>query len=127
MADTGYIVNKGLELIVSRLKGVGNEPKYMHWGTGSTAANAADTALETPVSEARVDGASSIVTTSTSNDTYQVVGTLVVAGAAKAIKEVALFDASTAGNMLFHGTFDVINLGIGDSLEMTVQVVADQA
>lgn len=123
MADVMLVVNKGLELVTNRIMGTGAEPKYVHWGTGTTAPAAAQTALVSPGAEARASGTSSKVTTSTTGDTYQVVGTLVCAGAGKAITEVGLFDAATAGNMFVRGTFDAINLSVGDSIQFTIKNV----
>jgi hypothetical protein len=59
------------------------------------------------------------VTTTTANDTYRVVGTL-TANSNAAITEVGLFDASTGGNMYVRGTFAVINLEAGDSIQFTI-------
>lgn len=99
------------------------EPNYIGLGVGATGAArtavAADTALST-AAESRVAGTSSAVTTTQTNDTYQTVGTI-TATAARAVDEAATFDASTAGNMDVSATFAVVNLGIGDSLQLTVK------
>lgn len=99
------------------------EPNYIGIGVGATGAArtavAADTALSTAV-ESRVAGTSSTVTTTNANDTYQTVGTITASGA-RAVDEAATFDASTAGNMDISATFAVVNLGIGDSLQLTVK------
>jgi hypothetical protein len=97
------------------------EPLYVGIGVGATGAArtaaAADTALSTAV-ESRVAGTSSNVTTTVTNDTYQVVGT-VTASATRAVDEAGTFDASSAGNMDISATFAVINLANGDSLQLT--------
>jgi hypothetical protein len=97
------------------------EPLYVGIGVGATGAArtavAADTALSTAV-ESRVAGTSSNVTTTVTNDTYQVVGT-VTASATRAVDEAGTFDASTAGNMDISATFAVVNLASGDSLQLT--------
>lgn len=97
------------------------EPLYVGIGVGATGAarTAAigDTALTTPV-ESRVAGTSSNVTTTVANDTYQVVGT-VTASATRAVDEAGTFDASSAGNMDISATFNIVNLNIGDSLQLT--------
>lgn len=118
------IVNKGKEITVKRIKGEGTEPKYVAWGTdGGTILPLAvtNTGLGAAAPEARVLGTSSIATTDTTNDTYRVVGTL-TATAARAIKEVGLFDASTGGNLFVRGTFGTINLENGDSIQFTIDV-----
>jgi len=128
MPTQAKMVATGRAIIVNRIKGQGTEPKYLHWGEdgGSILALAdSNTALGDPRSEARVAGTSSIVTTYTTNDTYRVIGTLTALSAA-AIKEVALFDSAgsgsppTGGNLFIRGTFDVINLDSGDSIQFTI-------
>lgn len=97
------------------------EPLYVAIGTGATAAArtaaAADTALSTQV-ETRTAGTSSEVTTTVTNDTYQVVGAI-TATASRAVDEAGTFDASSAGNMDLSATFAVINLNAGDTLQVT--------
>ena len=76
------------------------EPNQLGWGTGGVGTGSPYTAAKTDVaafgeaSEARVAGTSSQVTTTTTNDTYQVVGTI-TAGGAKTIAEVFLSDSGT--------------------------------
>src|SRR4051812_33258338 len=100
-----------------------NPPKFVGIGVGATgAARTAvigDTALSTAV-ESRTSGTESIVTTTATGDTYQVVGT-VTATATRAVDEAGLFDASTVGNMFLSATFPVVNLASGDSLQLTAQ------
>lgn len=96
-------------------------PKYIGIGVGATAATrtaaVGDTALSSAV-ESRVSGTESTVTTSTTNDTYQTVGTI-TATATRAVDEAGCFDASTSGNMFLSATFAVVNLANGDSLALT--------
>jgi len=118
------ITNKGKEITVNRIKGAGSEPKYVAWGTDDGTLlplSITNTALGAPAPEARATGTSSIVTTTTTNDTYRVTGTL-TATAARAIKEVGLFDADTGGNLFVRGTFGVLNLEAGDSIQFTIDV-----
>ena len=96
-------------------------PKYLGWGTGSAAAQSANN-LTTPASEARTTGTASQQTTTITNDTYQVVGTITCAGAGKSITEVGVFDASTSGNMDIYGWFTAVALNVGDSIAFTVKV-----
>jgi len=126
MADAIFVVDKGLDIITNRLVGAGTEPNYIGWGTGTTPATAVDTGLQTPGAETRVFGTSSRVQTSTANDTYQVVGIITCSSAAKAITEVALYDAPTGGNCFLHGTFSPINVNVGDSIQFTIKSVFNQ-
>lgn len=127
MAEVLKITNKGLDIITGRLKGIGAEPKYVHWGTGTTPASADDIALQAPGNEARVSGTSSQETTTVTNDTYQVIGNLTCSGSSKAITEVGLFDAATNGNLFFRGTINPINVSAGDGVQFTIKVQFEQA
>lgn len=117
------ITNVGKGIYNNRLKNGATgatEPNYIAWGTG-TGAVATGTALATPAAEARVAGTSTLVTTTTTNDTYQVVGTMTVAGAGKTISEVGLFDASAGGNMFLWADFTGISLNVGESIQFTLK------
>lgn len=99
-------------------------PKYVAMGVGATGAArtaaVGDTALSSQV-ESRTSGTESTVTTTTTNDTYQVVGT-VTATATRVVDEAGLFDASSSGNMATSATFAVINLESGDSIQFTWKI-----
>lgn len=126
MADTGKVTNIGLGIITGLL--ASSAHKYVHWGTGVTAAAPTQTALVTPSSdETRASGAQSQVTTSVTNDTYQVVATLTCASTAKAITEVGVFSAATGGSMYSRNAFDAINLAVGDSIQFTIKSQYTQA
>jgi hypothetical protein len=118
------LTNAGKAITTNRIKGAGTEPLYVGVGTGATGAArtavVGDTALSTAV-ESRVAGTSTQQTTTVTNDTYQVVGT-VTATASRAVDEAGLFDASTAGNMYLSATFPVVNLSSGDSIQATLKV-----
>lgn len=118
------ITTVGKGVINNRIKGAGTEPNYLAAGVGATSsgrtASVTDTALSSEV-QSRVAGTSSIVTTSVSNDTYQVVGTI-TATASRAIDEAGLFDASTAGNLVASSTFPAVNLITGDSIEFVAKI-----
>lgn len=93
------VTSKGREVVTSRIKGSGTEPLNIGWGTGGIAggpftAAVTDVAPFSEASESRVAGTSSQVTTTTTNDTYQVTGTI-TAGGTKTIAEVFLSDSTT--------------------------------
>lgn len=126
---TGSVVTNGGKAIAAK-RHIGStpaqaEPLYVAMGVGATGAartaSATDTALSTQV-ETRATGTSSNVTTTVTNDTYQVVGTI-TATATRAVDEAGTFDASSAGNMDTSFTFPVVNLSSGDSLQLTVKKV----
>lgn len=114
------LVNAGRDILTNRIKGAGTEPLFFAIGTGGTAEAATQTALVTEV-ETRNSGTSTRQTTSVTNDTYQVVGTI-TATAGRAVTEAGLFDASTVGNMFIRALFTVVNLSIGDSIQGTTKL-----
>lgn len=121
MALATVLVNTGKAITTNRIKGAGTEPVYVAWGTGAGTAAITDTTLFTEASEARIAGASTQQTITTTNDTYQVVGTITCAGAGKTITNAGLFDAFTVGNLFMKGDFIGIVLGIGDAIQFTMK------
>jgi hypothetical protein len=112
------LVNTGKAIITNYLNGgAATQPKYVAWGTGAGTTAATDTTLFTEVTP-RVSGTTSQVTTSTTNDTYQVVGTQ-TAGTSETITNAGLFDASTSGNLFIKGDFTGVPLSSGDSIQFT--------
>lgn len=114
------LTNAGKAIITNRIKGAGTEPSYVAMGTGAGTAAATDTTLFTEV-ETRTAGTSTQQTTTVTNDTYRVVGT-VAATTTRAITNAGLFDASTSGNLFVKGDFTTINLASGDSIQFTFNV-----
>ena len=111
------LVNTGKAVVTNRIKGAGTEPNYVAWGTGAGTTSATDTTLFTETGT-RSAGTSTQQTTSTTNDTYQVVGTLTAVGSVT-ITNAGLFDASTVGNLFVKGDFTGIALTTGDSIQFT--------
>ncbi len=114
--------NTGKAITTNRLKGSGTEPLYVAWGTGAGTAAITDTTLFTESAEARTAGTSTQQTTTTTNDTYQVVGTI-TATAGRTITNAGLFDASTSGNIFMKGDFTGVVLNSGESIQFTNSVV----
>ena len=114
------LVNTGKAIVTNRVKNGATgatEPSFVAWGTGAGTAALTDTTLFTETGT-RVSGTSTQVTTTTTNDTYQVVGTQ-TAGGALAITNAGLFDAVSSGNLFVKGDFSTINLTSGDSIQFT--------
>lgn len=114
------LVNTGKAVVTNRVKNGATgatEPNYVAWGTGAGTTALTDTTLFTETGT-RTAGTSTQQTTSTTNDTYQVIGTL-TAGGTLAITNAGLFDASTSGNLFVKGDFTTINLSSGDSIQFT--------
>ncbi len=118
------ITNAGQAIVTNLVSGLGGTvPRYVAWGTGAGTAAAADTTLFTESSqESRTNGTPTRVTTTATNDTLQVVGTITVATAGKTITNVGLFDASTSGNLYFKSDFTGLALAVGDSISFTLKV-----
>jgi hypothetical protein len=132
-----FVVDGGLDITTNRLKGAGTEPLNIGWGTGTqTTTTRADTGLGPTTVEKDVDlatntgsrtaGTSTRVTTNTTNDTYQVVGTRTATGAGT-VTCAGLFDNVTiaSGNLYLKGDFVGIGLAIGDAIQFTIKAVYD--
>jgi len=113
------MVSTGKAIVTNRIKGVGTEPAYVGWGTGAGTTAITDTTLFTEAGS-RTAGTSTQQTTTTTSDTYQVVGTL-TAPAGETITNAGLLDASTSGNLFIKGDFTGIVLNTGDSIQFTIK------
>jgi len=128
MAAT-VVTNVGKGIIAKRMFGATptqSEPKFIAWGTsGSSDANVADTTIAnggyTEGPESRVTGTGSAVTTTNTNDTHQIVGTI-TASAGRTVTVAGVLDASTSGNLYVKGNFTGIVLNTGDSIQFTFKV-----
>ena len=115
------LVNTGKAVVTNYLNGgAATQPKYVAWGTGAGTTAATDTTLFTETGS-RVAGTTSQQTTSTTNDTFQVVGTL-TAGGSLTITNAGTFDASSSGNLFVKGDFTGVPLNSGDSIQFTIKV-----
>ena len=109
------VVTTGLAYIASRMKdATATAMTHMAVGTGSTAAAAGNTALETQLGS-RVSLTS---TTVTSNSTAYV-ATFGAGVGTGALTEAGIFNASTSGTMLCRTLFAVINKGAADTMTIT--------
>jgi hypothetical protein len=98
MATTAVLTAKGRDIVTSNLNGTAVTAKVIGWGLVGATPNAAatDVALYKEAPEARVTGTSSVVTTTTANDTYQVTGTMTCTqSGGETISEVAIVDATS--------------------------------
>lgn len=130
--DSGWlknlITNAGLAGLASRINGDGSEAAftYLAVGTGTTAANAADTTLETEIADsglARAAGTASRTTTTQTNDTARLTKTFSVTGT-KAVTEIGILNAGSSGTLLCRQVFTAVNVQNGDSLAVTYDVAA---
>lgn len=120
------ITDAGLAGAANRLGGIGTAAfTYIALGTGVTAANAADTTLETEIAVSglsRVNATVSAVTTTVTNDTLQLANTFTVTGTA-AITEAGILNAGAGGTILSRLVFSAVNVINGDSLTVTYKII----
>ena len=122
------MTNAGFALVAGRLNGSGSPAAatYIAVGTGTTAAAATDTALQTELATSglsRANGTVSLVTTTVTNDTAQIVVTYTVSGSA-AVTESGVLNAASVGTLLCRQVFSAINVVSGDSLQITWKIKA---
>lgn len=88
--------------------------KYHDSGVGTTAENAADTAMETTDGESRATGTQ----TESAANAYRSVGTISYT-TTKAITEHGLFNDVSAGTLMDRTVFSAVNVVNGDSIAFT--------
>lgn len=94
MATTAVLTSYGRTVVTGSLNGTSANISDVAWGVGTPTASVSDVGMFKESSESRVAGTKSVVTTTTSNDTIQVTGTI-TAGGSETISEVGLFDSTT--------------------------------
>lgn len=92
--------------------------KFHDGGVGTTAANVADTAIETTDGEARATGTQ---TEGASANIYRSVGTISYTST-KAVTEHGLFNDATTGTLMDRHVFAAINVVNGDSIQFTYEL-----
>lgn len=90
---------------------------YMAIGTGTTAASATDTALETELDRNALTSKTQGSSTDANKVTY--VADWAAGDGTGAITEAGIFNSASAGDMLCRSVFSVKNKASGDSLTMT--------
>ncbi len=128
MTVKNLMTNAGFALVAGRINGSGSPAAatYIAVGTGATAANATDTTLQTETATSGLSRASatvSLVTTTVTNDTAQLVVTFSVSGTV-AVTESGVFNAASSGTLLCRQVFSAINVVNGDSLQITWKIKA---
>lgn len=141
MAQVIVVTSVGDAIISLRMIGSPSsqaEPLWCSWGTGAGIASKAATTLSTEARSQATSGGnvirglgvSSQQTTSTTNDTYQVVSTL-TSDSTKTITNVGLFDSNGAvaspgppsgGNLFFMADSLSVLLNNNDAIQFTLKV-----
>jgi hypothetical protein len=110
------VVTVGKNFIASRMTGTAaNVMSHMAVGTGSTAAAAGDTTLTTEA--ARVALTTAGGTASSNVVTYS--ATFPAGTGTAGLQEAGIFNASSAGTLLCHTVFSVVNKGANDSMTIS--------
>jgi hypothetical protein len=126
---SNLVTDAGKAGVASRINGSGSEAAftYIAVGTGATAANAADTTLQTEITDsglARAAATASRVTVDVTNDGARLALTFSVSGT-KAVTESGVLNAGSSGVLLCRQVFSAINVISGDSLTITWTIDVD--
>ena len=109
------VVDTGLDYIASRMKdATATAMTHMGLGSGTTAAAAGDTDLES-ILGSREDLDSTTVT----DNTVQYIASFEAGDATGAVTEAGLFNAASAGTMLCRTVFAVVNKQADDTMTVT--------
>lgn len=117
------ITNAGLAEVAGLMGNTGSPTAftYLALGTGTTAAAATDTALETELTTnglARAAVTVSRTTTTVTNDTLRLTHTWSATGSS-AVTEIGALNAASSGDLLGRQVFSAINTSNGMDLTMT--------
>jgi hypothetical protein len=97
---------------------------YLAVGTSATAVAATDTTLTAEITDSgleRAAGTVSRVTTTVTNDTFQITKTWTASGS-KTVEEVGVFNAASAGTMLSHALTTSKAVTAGETLSCVYQL-----
>ena len=125
------VTSAGMAGVASRINGDGSEAAftYIAVGTGTTAADADDTTLETETAASglsRAGATASRTTTDVTNDTATLVKTFSVTGTV-AVTESGVLNAASTGVLLARRVFAAVNVVNTDSLMVTWNFDVDTA
>lgn len=110
------VVDTGLNFIVKRMKdATADVMSHMSLGTGTTAAAAADTTLQTEIAGSRV----TLTSTSVTANQITYIASFAAGVGTGAVTESGIFNNGTGGTMLCRTVFPVVNKQAGDSMTVT--------
>ena len=117
------VVNTGLAYIASRMKDTTDDAmSHMALGSGTTAAAAGDTALES-----QLGSREALDTTTVTSNAIEYVASFEAGDATGAVTEAGIFNASTAGTMLCRTVFSVVNKAADDTMSVTWTITISAA
>lgn len=109
------VVDTGLDYIASRMKdATATAMSHMAIGSGTTAAAAGDTDLESILGSREA-----LDSTTVTDNTVQYVSSFEAGDGTGAVTEAGIFNAATSGTMLCRTVFSVVNKGANDTLSIT--------
>ncbi len=123
------VVNGGLAFITGLLTGTGTVPTYLALGTDDTAVAGAQTTLVAEITDTgleRAEGTDSQVTTTVTNDTFQLAKTFTATGS-KTIEEVGVFNDPTTGTMLSRALTTTKAIASGESIAVVYKLALSNA
>ena len=111
------IVDTGLNFICDRMKDDETAMTHMALGSGTTAAAAGDTSLESQLGSRELLDSSAV-----SNNTITYIASFEAGDATGAVTEAAIFNAASGGTMLCRVVFSVVNKSADDTLSVNWQL-----
>ena len=110
------VVDTGLNFIVNRMKdATASVMSHMSLGTGTTAAAAADTTLQTELAGARV----ALTSTSVTANQITYIASFAAGVGTGAVTESGIFNNASGGTMLCRTVFAAVNKDVNDTLSIT--------
>ena len=110
------VVDTGLAFIASRMKDASaTAMSHMELGTGTTAAAAGNTALETIISGSRT----AITSTTVTSNAVAYVASFAAGTGTGAVTEAGILNGASGGTLLCRTVFSVVNKGASDSMTIT--------
>ncbi len=110
------VVDTGLAFIASRMKDASaTAMTHMELGTGTTAAAAGNTALETAISGSRT----ALTSTTVTSNAVAYVASFAAGTGTGAVTEAGILNAASGGTLLCRTVFSVVNKGASDSMTIT--------
>ena len=107
------VVTAGKNWVADRMNNANTVMTHMAVGTGTNAAAAGDTTLQTE------NDRNALTSTTVTTNAVAYVATWAAGDATAAITEAGIFDAASSGDMLARTKFDVVNKGSADSMTIT--------
>ena len=107
------VVTAGKNWVADRMNNANTVMTHMAVGTGTNAAAAGDTTLQTE------NDRNALTSTTVTNNAIAYVATWAAGDATAALTEAGILDAATGGDLLARTVFSVVNKGAADSMTIT--------